>query len=155
MHPRVVTRLSKPLVMLLINLLIQCELEGKWPRAVALVLIALLPKTDGGFRPIGLLPFLPRLWMRVRKKLATDWECRNERGYLYAGRRKGANVAAWKQAVEAYHEDMVAGCETRCVSLQGGDGWEGDWCAREGYGDLILYGHDWSTQQAMSTRLDT
>ena len=63
--------------------------------------------------------------------------------------------AAWKQAVEAYHEDMVAGCETRCVSLQGGDGWEGDWCAREGYGDLILYGHDWSTQQAMSAKLDT
>ena len=26
-------------------------------------MIVLLPKPDAGFRPIGLLPFLPRLWM--------------------------------------------------------------------------------------------
>ena len=29
------------------------------------------------------------------------WEERNKRGYLYAGKAKAANVAAWKQAVAA------------------------------------------------------
>ena len=101
LHPRVISRLSKPLVLMLISLIIRCEREGRWPVEVALVLIALLPKSDGGFRPIGLLPFLPRVWMRVRKALATKWEQDNDRPYLYAGKRKGANVAAWKQAAAA------------------------------------------------------
>ena len=71
-----------------------CEEDGEWPEAVALVIIALLPRTDGGFRPIGLMPFMPRLWARVRRRCAREWEAKNQRTYLYAGKAKGANVAA-------------------------------------------------------------
>ena len=89
LHPRVVGRISTSLLTLLIQILTICELTGRWPKAVALVLIALLPKTDGGFRPIGLIPFLPRLWMRVRRRIASLWEAAKPRPYLYAGRGKG------------------------------------------------------------------
>ena len=65
------------------------------------MLIALLPKTDGGFRPIGLLPTPPRIWMRATRKAARRWEELNQRPWLYAGKAKGANVAAWKQASAA------------------------------------------------------
>ena len=65
------------------------------------MLIALLPKTDGGFRPIGLLPAPPRIWMRARRKVARRWEEANSRQWLYAGKGKGANVAAWMQAILA------------------------------------------------------
>ena len=86
---------------MLIKVMLLCEAEGDWPRAIALVIIALLPKTDGGFRPIGLIPCMPRVWSRVRRRYAKRWEEKNSRCYLYAGKGKGANVAAWKQAFAA------------------------------------------------------
>ena len=46
--------------MLLVAILMECERTGVWPARVALVLIALLPKNDGGYRPIGLLPTPPQ-----------------------------------------------------------------------------------------------
>ena len=97
-HPMVFLRLSYSTQLLFVTMLMQCEQTGTWPEGVALVLIALVPKTDGGFRPIGLLPTPPRLWMRARRRAARRWEELNEREWLYAGKGKGANVAAWKQA---------------------------------------------------------
>ena len=84
-----------------IELLQRCEKEGQWPLAVRLVVIVLLSKSDGGFRPIGLLPLLPRIWMRARRDAAQQWERANARDYLYASEAKGATVAAWKQAARA------------------------------------------------------
>ena len=97
-HPRVIERLSHSTLLLLVAILIECEKTGEWPAGFALVLIALLPKPDGGFRPIGLLPTPPRIWMRARRKAARRWEELNPRAWLYAGKGKGANVAAWKPA---------------------------------------------------------
>ena len=67
----------------------------------ALVVIVLLPKPDGGYRPIGLLPLLPRVWMRARRAEALEWERCNDRPDLYAGEGKGADIAAWTQAGRA------------------------------------------------------
>ena len=53
LHPMMILRLSHSTLLLLVTILMQCEQTGEWPAGVALVLIALLPKTDGGFRPIG------------------------------------------------------------------------------------------------------
>ena len=100
-HPKVIERLSHSTLLLLVAILMECERTGEWPAGVALVLIALLPKTDGGFRPIGLLPTTTRLWMRAMRKAARRWEELNEREWLYAGKGKGANVAAWKQVLFA------------------------------------------------------
>ncbi len=74
---------------------------------VALVIIVLLPKTDGGLRPIGLLPLLPRVWMRARRDQAQRWERYHGRDYLYAGEGKGADIAAWKQAARAEYATTV------------------------------------------------
>ena len=97
-HPRVTQRLAYSTMLLLVTIILECERTGVWPAGIALVLIALLPKPDGGYRPIGLLPSPPRLWMRARRRAARRWEERNSRDWLYAGKGKGANVAAWKQA---------------------------------------------------------
>ncbi len=74
---------------------------GRWPEGVAVVIIALLPKPDGGHRPIGLFPLLVRVWARLRKTAAQSWEKDHERTFFYAGAAKGANVAAWKLAARA------------------------------------------------------
>ena len=39
--------------------------------------------------------------MRTRRNVAKKWEEENKRTWLYAGKGKGANVAAWTQAVAA------------------------------------------------------
>ena len=69
--------------------------------AVDIVIIALLPKSHGGLRPIGLMPFLVRIWCRARKEVTTQWEELNHHPFLYAGKGMGADVAAWKQAARA------------------------------------------------------
>ena len=68
---------------------------------IGIVVIALLPNTGGGNRPIGLCPSLIRLWMRMRLPIAQTWQAANDRPYFFAGEAKGADVAAWKQAARA------------------------------------------------------
>ena len=63
-HPR------RGAVRAVIRVLILAELLGEWPSAVGHVLVALLPKPDGGRSPIGLLPMLVRVWTRVRLQVA-------------------------------------------------------------------------------------
>ena len=103
LHPRALCRLSDRTLAMVITILARAEKTGNWPEAVQLVIIVLLPKSDGGFRPIGLIPWLPRIWMRARRDVATSWERQHDRPLLYAGPAKGADVAAWKQAARAEH----------------------------------------------------
>ena len=60
-HPRAICRLSNPTLEWLAEVLHHCETTGEWPEAIDVVIIALLPKSDGGLRPIGLMPLLVRL----------------------------------------------------------------------------------------------
>ena len=110
-HPRALLRLDDSLLLALLRLLFLCECQGKWPLAVALVVIVLLPKPDGGRRPIGLLPSLPRIWMRIRRTVAEEWESLNKRSYLYAGAGKGAPIATWKQAARAEVASSIDGAQ--------------------------------------------
>ena len=79
----------------------QAETAGDWSEAVGIVMIALLPKTDGGWRPIGLLPTLVRVWAKARSRFAEEWERKNDRSCIFGGRGKGAQVAAWGHAARA------------------------------------------------------
>ena len=85
----------------LVLVLLAVEAAGKWPNSVGLVIVCLLSKPDGGWRPIGLMPTLVRLWMRARLDVARAWQLANERPFFYASAGKGAIPAAWKQAAWA------------------------------------------------------
>ena len=100
-HPRALLRLPDEILYAWIALMIQCERHGCWSVKVGCVIVVLLPKPDGGFRPIGLIPCLPRVWMRCRRDTAKAWEVKAERSFLYAGAGKGSTIAAWKQAARA------------------------------------------------------
>ena len=63
--------------------------------------MVLLPKAEGGFRPIGLLPWMVRVWTRSRREAVARWESAVQRPFLYAGKGMGADIAAWKQAARA------------------------------------------------------
>ena len=63
--PRAVLRLSDEAIRALCHLLIAVELHGAWPDIVRTITVVLLPKADGGRRPIGLLLTTGRIWMRA------------------------------------------------------------------------------------------
>ena len=64
-----------------LRVLFLCETRGVWPTKTTLVIIVLLPKSDGGRRPIGLFSLLTRVWMRIRRTVANAWETANDRDF--------------------------------------------------------------------------
>ena len=107
-HPRCLLRLCDSVLLALLRLLFLCEATGTWPTWSTAVIVALLPKSSAGLRPIGLFPWLPKIWMKIRRQEAIRWELANDRPYLYAGPGKGANVATWTQAARAEHAASTA-----------------------------------------------
>ena len=61
--PRALLRLSHAAFLALATLLMASEELGDWAAVLDLILIVLLPKTDGGLRPIGLFPTIIRVWI--------------------------------------------------------------------------------------------
>ncbi len=116
LHPRALRRLSDARLERLIDLLMMAERRGQWPATMGMVTVVLLPKPEGGFRPIGLFPVMIRAWMRLRRDAIQEWELANARAYFYSGPGRGAHIAAWKQASRA---EMAA-------------------CAKASYGQLLL-----------------
>ena len=99
--PRALLRLSDEAIAALAELLMTIERSGEWPPELNLVLIVLLAKSDGGFRPIGLFPTVIRVWMRARTAQARAWEARNHSRDVYGGKGMGAQRAAWVEAFNA------------------------------------------------------
>ena len=106
--PRALDRLSDEAIEALISVLHACERTGKWGECNALVMIVLLPKADGGVRPIGLLPTTVRVWMRARVGVARRWEEKNADPCFFGGKGMGAQKAAWKVAYRAEVANTVA-----------------------------------------------
>jgi len=134
MHPKSLLRCSDALLLRLVAIMMAAERLGAWPSTIGVIMIILLPKPDGGLRPIGLFPSLIRIWMRARLDVARKWQSVHERAFLYAGPGKGADVAAWKQAAVA---EMAASASLQycCVLLdlvKAFDNVPYDWLVRQG-----------------------
>ena len=99
--PRAVTRLSAGAMIALATLLMAFEGLGSWCDALDLVLIVLLPKQDGGLRPIGLFPTIIRIWFRARIGLARAWEQSHHLPGIFGGVGSSAQHAAWQAAFVA------------------------------------------------------
>ena len=74
---------------------------GNWPAVLRLILIVLIPKSDGGKRPIGLFPSPIRIWWWVRSIVARKWEAAQARPSLYGGTGMGALRSAWNVSFAA------------------------------------------------------
>ena len=107
--------LSDDGVMALSRLFSLMETLGALPGQVKTVMVLLLGKPKGGFRPIGLFASFYRLWARARRPFAEEWEAKNWRGYFACGAGRGAQDAVWRQAVRS--EAGVARQEVACSLL--------------------------------------
>ncbi len=97
-----------------VDVMMACEAIGFVPEPIALVLVRMIPKRDGGRRPIGLLPSLYRIWSKVRVGYVRDWERRWARTYFAAGPGKAADAAAWRTALRA---EMAASAKADSASV--------------------------------------
>jgi len=56
----------------------EAEEKGKWPQQLRYNMVSLVTKAneiqEGQLRPIGLLPFIYRIWMCLRKEHTREWK---------------------------------------------------------------------------------
>ncbi len=71
---------------------------GLWPTQVALAITPMIPKPKGGFRVIGAMPALYRVWAKTRREAAVEWERDHQRGYYAASPGTGPLDVVWAQA---------------------------------------------------------
>ena len=71
-HPHALLRLPTGLLQWLCRILNNAERSGSWEVAIGIVMVVLIPKGEGGLRPIGLLPALVRVWAKARRQVARD-----------------------------------------------------------------------------------
>jgi len=79
--------------------LMGCERVGMWPEAVQHAMLHLIPKREGGKRPIGLVDGLCRLWELARRIEVRRWRAEHSRDYDFGGRGRSSSNAVWVQAL--------------------------------------------------------
>ena len=67
---------------------------------VKLVVLVSLSKADGGHRLIGLLAGLMRLWGKVRRHVALQWEFGNDCGFFWGGVGRSTSDSAHQQLLK-------------------------------------------------------
>ena len=77
------------------------ERQGALPGQLRFMLIVLLAKPAGGWRPIAVFCSLYRLWAKCRQSLAAAWEASAERPFFAASRGRSPTDPMWRYAVRA------------------------------------------------------
>ncbi len=76
------------------------EACGRWPSQIALAITPMIPKAKGGYRVIGSMPALYRVWAKTRREAAIEWERKHQRGYYAASPGVGPIDVVWAQAAK-------------------------------------------------------
>ena len=92
--PRAFARLSWDALAALTALFLAFERYGDWADVLNLVLIVLLPKGDGAYRPIGLFPTPIRIWFKSRLDITKRWDHMTAMPSVFGGPGMGAQKAA-------------------------------------------------------------
>ena len=93
-----------------------------------MLLVVLLPKPKGGFRPIVLMNSLFKLWSRARRPGVQGWWYdENDQPFLACGKGRSVEACVWRRSVRS--EAGVAMGKSAATVL---------WDARKFYGNFIL-----------------
>ena len=75
---------------------------GLLPASLDWLIVALIPKTDGGERPIGICPSPLRLMSKlIRGSYGKFWATKNDRPYLFGKKGKSALACVWRKSLMA------------------------------------------------------
>jgi ribonuclease HI len=100
-HPRHFSLLCREARTGLCGIMNTMEKLGRMPPQTEQLMIMLLAKPQGGYRPIGIFPSIYRLWMKIRRPICAEWERRWHRPFfgMAEGREPGDSV--WRTAIRA------------------------------------------------------
>ncbi len=115
-HVRQISLVSDEGLRALAVLLAAVEAAGKWPSQTALVTMPLIGKPRGGYRGIGKMPALYRIWSKARRPEAVAWEAKHERPFFAASAGAGPIDAVYRQAMR--QEAAVASGGAAAVILE-------------------------------------
>ncbi len=99
-HPRHYAMLSDEGRSVVAAIMEASELLGTVPGQLRLANMPLIAKPKGGYRGIGVLPSLYRVWARARRSEADAWERDNKRAYWSAAKGNSAVDTVWRQAAK-------------------------------------------------------
>eukprot|EP00959_Pyramimonas_sp_CCMP1952_P360724 7554901-Pyramimonas_sp.AAC.1 len=81
--------------------------QGILPSQISLTLQPALPKPDDdGHRLIARLSMTDRLWSKCTRHIASNWEQKHERSYIYGSKGRSCERAVWEQAFTAEHASL-------------------------------------------------
>ncbi len=95
------SHLSDDSLQVLADIILIIEYLGHLPRQLRFTVMPMIAKPRGGHRAIASLVGLYRLWTRLRREEARNWEAANDRPYFAAGKGRGPQDAVWRQAARA------------------------------------------------------
>ncbi len=75
------------------------ELLGSLPVQISLVTMPLIGKAQGGYRAIGMVAAVLRVWARARRHLADAWEDKHRRSFWSADKGNSPLDTVWRQEV--------------------------------------------------------
>ena len=77
----------------------KCEELGEWPGVIDHALLHLIPKPEGGRRPIGLADGVCRVWEFARRPIMRERRASCRRDYDVGAKGRTSNDAVWRQAL--------------------------------------------------------
>ena len=107
LHPRHVALLSDAGIEALVRVFSGIELLWRLPRPFEFIVFVLLLKPGGGDRPIGLFTAAVRVWARLRRGVARQWEQACRRDFFYGSSGKSAIDCAWRQSLATEYARAV------------------------------------------------
>ena len=95
LRPRHISFLSDVALGCLCRFFLKIMHLGEWPRVMRFVSLAMIPKPAGGWRLIGLLPALYRVWVKCYVHVSTSWwgSIMADRPYIRFGEKMAAQRA--------------------------------------------------------------
>ena len=105
-QPKLWAYLTDGTLSVLASLLAWCQLIGRWPTQIHLLLVFIVEKLDGGGRPIILLRGPCRLRGAWQLPSATQWIAAYPRSYDFTAAGQSAERALWKAPMD---DELVFG----------------------------------------------
>ena len=101
-HPRQIGLLSNSLLWFMIDIFIHMIRRGLTAAAVNLILVKLIPKADGGERPIGLFSAFLRVLMKLlRRTVGQKWLQDKMPAHWYGVKGRPSSQAVWSRLIAA------------------------------------------------------
>eukprot|EP00959_Pyramimonas_sp_CCMP1952_P398207 8343114-Pyramimonas_sp.AAC.1 len=58
-------------------------------------MMVFIPTSDGGVRPIALIPLLMRIWSRLRQPICALWEAEHDCRFVWGKADRGCEKVGW------------------------------------------------------------